>query len=55
MPRNLSDPRDLPRRLETVRSGAPRRAAAERRRALGVLTVSHHADDLTPPSLAEDH
>jgi hypothetical protein len=55
MPGDPSDPRDLPRRLETVRAGAARPAAAERRRVLGVPTVSHHADDLTPPSPAEDH
>ena len=55
MPGNPSDRRDPSRRLETTAAGAPRRAAIEWRRALGVPTVSHHADDLIAPSPSEDH
>jgi hypothetical protein len=54
-PGSPSDRRDPSRRLETTAAGAPRRTAVERRRALGVPTVSHHADDLTAPSPSEDH
>jgi hypothetical protein len=57
MPESTSDRRDASRRVETALAGAPRPRpqALERRRALVVPTVRHHADDLTPASPSEDH